>query len=182
MSFIDYYNILGVTENATVTEIQKSFRELAKKYHPDKNNSPDAPAKFRELFEAYKILKNEDSRRFFNFKRSNYYKTKVKGVVHVNYTEKQYHADKEQAQKTAEECSKMTFDDFIKSSLFLLKKTTINLSIILMFLFGIFMCCFSFFILAKADNIQVGVGAMLFGLLVGATLIYIAQKDYRNTV
>merc|ERR1712001_393971 len=52
----NYYKILGVKKSASEKEIKKAFREKAKLYHPDKNDSPDAEQKFRELAEAYEIL------------------------------------------------------------------------------------------------------------------------------
>ena len=41
MEFIDYYKVLNISENATLEEIKKAFRELAKEFHPDKNKSSD---------------------------------------------------------------------------------------------------------------------------------------------
>ena len=48
----NYYKILGVKRDASEKEIKKAFREKAKLYHPDKNDSPDAEQKFRELAEG----------------------------------------------------------------------------------------------------------------------------------
>lgn len=51
-----YYKILGLNENATSREIRKRYRQLAMRFHPDRNDSPDAEKKFIELTEAYEIL------------------------------------------------------------------------------------------------------------------------------
>lgn len=48
----DYYDILGVPKDATERQIKKAFHKLAMKYHPDKNKSPDAEVRFREIAEG----------------------------------------------------------------------------------------------------------------------------------
>ena len=58
----DYYRLLGVRPDATVLLIKKAYRKLAKQYHPDVNNSPDAAEKFREITEAYDTLTDPDRR------------------------------------------------------------------------------------------------------------------------
>ena len=58
----DYYRILEIDKKATKSEIVKSFRLLAKKYHPDLNKSADASLRFREVYEAYEILVDENKR------------------------------------------------------------------------------------------------------------------------
>lgn len=65
MSKKDYYEVLGVDQNATSDEIRKAYRKLARKYHPDVNKSPDAEQKFKEATEAYDVLRDAE-------KRSNY--------------------------------------------------------------------------------------------------------------
>ncbi|NXA44987.1 DNJB9 protein, partial [Nothocercus julius] len=61
-----YYDILGVPKNASDRQIKKAFHKLAMKYHPDKNKSPGAEAKFREIAEAYETLSDENKRREYD--------------------------------------------------------------------------------------------------------------------
>lgn len=63
MPIKDYYKILGVTEKSTEAEIKKSFRSLAKQYHPDANPGNKASEeKFKEISEAYEVLTDKDKR------------------------------------------------------------------------------------------------------------------------
>jgi molecular chaperone DnaJ len=63
----DYYDILGVKENASDEEIKRVYRELAKKYHPDKNEGDKtAEAKFKELSEAYNVLRDPAKRQQYD--------------------------------------------------------------------------------------------------------------------
>jgi curved DNA-binding protein len=62
MEFKDYYKIMGVARDATQDEIKRAYRTLARKYHPDVSKAPDAEARFKELGEAYAVLKDLEKR------------------------------------------------------------------------------------------------------------------------
>ena len=65
-SKLDYYDILGVSREATEDEIKRSFHKLALKYHPDRNKLPDAEEKFKEASEAYAVLSDPEKRQQYD--------------------------------------------------------------------------------------------------------------------
>ena len=62
MEFKDYYGIMGVARDATQDEIRRAYRKLARKYHPDVSKEPDAEERFKEVGEAYEVLKDPEKR------------------------------------------------------------------------------------------------------------------------
>ena len=60
MKFKDYYETLGVARGATEADIKSAYRKLARKYHPDVNKEKDAEERFKEVGEAYAVLKDTE--------------------------------------------------------------------------------------------------------------------------
>ncbi|HEY5646951.1 MAG TPA: DnaJ C-terminal domain-containing protein [Pseudomonadales bacterium] len=62
MKFKDYYETLGLDRKANADDIKRAYRRLARKYHPDVSQEPDAEARFKEMKEAYEVLKDPEKR------------------------------------------------------------------------------------------------------------------------
>ena len=62
----DYYEVLGVQRNASKDEIKDAYRKLALQYHPDRNKSPEAEEKFKEISEAYAVLSDDEKRQQYD--------------------------------------------------------------------------------------------------------------------
>ena len=56
----DYYKVMGLNRDATPKDIKTAYRKLARKYHPDLNKEPGAESQFKELGEAYEVLKDPE--------------------------------------------------------------------------------------------------------------------------
>lgn len=65
------YEVLGVTREVTKRELSRSYRKLARKFHPDMSKEPDADVKFRAIATAYEILKDDDSRTDYDYMLDN---------------------------------------------------------------------------------------------------------------
>jgi molecular chaperone DnaJ len=62
----DYYEVLGIQRSANKEEIKNSYRKLALQYHPDRNKSPGAEEKFKEISEAYAVLSDDEKRKRYD--------------------------------------------------------------------------------------------------------------------
>ncbi len=67
MAYIDYYSVLGVSKGASLDDIKKAYKKLARKYHPDLNpNDPNAQRKFQEINEANEVLSDPEKRKKYD--------------------------------------------------------------------------------------------------------------------
>ncbi len=62
MQYKDYYEILGVTRGADADEVKRAYRKLARKFHPDVSKEKNAEDKFKEVQEAYEVLRDTEKR------------------------------------------------------------------------------------------------------------------------
>lgn len=72
MEFKDYYKVMGVARDATEAQIKQAYRKLARKYHPDVSKEKDAEARFKEVGEAYEVLKSAEKRAAYDQLGQNY--------------------------------------------------------------------------------------------------------------
>lgn len=69
MQHKDHYAALGLPSSASLADIKKAFRQHASVHHPDRNDSPQAPARFRAVQEAYEVLSDPDRRKAYDDNR-----------------------------------------------------------------------------------------------------------------
>lgn len=62
MEYKDYYQVLGINRDATQDQLKQAYRKVARKYHPDVSKEPDAEARFKDVIEAYEVLKDPEKR------------------------------------------------------------------------------------------------------------------------
>ncbi len=65
----EHYAALGLKSDASLSDIKKAFRQKASQFHPDRNSAEDAPARFREVQEAYDVLSDDDKRKAYDDNR-----------------------------------------------------------------------------------------------------------------
>jgi curved DNA-binding protein CbpA len=164
-----YYEILKVNNNASIEEINKAFRDLAKKYHPDLNRAEDAKNKFINIYEAYSILKDPLKRATYDNKIRHSYSSE-KNHQHSTgekTNQNNYHSDyegwRENARTEGKKYSETSYEDFkqkVLNKIIDIAKTTAAVGIYTgaLLLEGIIMIIIRFAIIAV-------IGGTSFGLL-----------------
>ncbi|KTC84854.1 DnaJ C-terminal domain-containing protein [Legionella brunensis] len=105
MEYKDYYQIMGLERNASAEEIKRVYRKLARKYHPDVSKEANAEAKFKELGEAYEVLKDPEKRAKYD-QYGKYWKEQGQGYNTQDRQQHSYHANQEEM---------AGFEDFLNS-------------------------------------------------------------------
>lgn len=112
MEFKDYYKILGVDKKASTEDIKKVYRDLAKKYHPDTNKSPDAEKKFKDISEAYTVLSDPEKRRKYDNLGSTWNRHRATGGTNDDFDWSQWFAQQQQQQQQQSRRSGESAGDF----------------------------------------------------------------------
>jgi len=89
----DFYKVLGIVKGATDDEIKKAYRKMALKYHPDKNKSPDADEKFKDIAYAYEVLSDKKKRDVYDRFGEEGLKTNNGGGGGESHTGYTFHGD-----------------------------------------------------------------------------------------
>jgi len=133
--FVNYYNILGVTYNASLEEIKKAFRLKAKLCHPDVNKSINAKAAFQIINEAYQVLVDPEKRKLYDHKWKTRYgqsfhnRTYTQGQAYNNNYYKAYTGQRNYKKKNEAPVERAFFDVFLFISLFILGGVSIIMGI-----------------------------------------------------
>jgi len=159
----NYYKILGVNKHSTNNDIKSSYRNLAKKYHPDVNKEQDAKKKFQSIAEAYEILSDKN--------KKDTYDRILEDIIHKKYSEekeksddyKKYRSWENSAKEKAKQYSEMPLDDILKQLKIVAENVFTHYVILGMF----------------------GVAPLLFGgpfgLIIGGVVFYLYYDEYKNS-
>ena len=126
----DYYKILGISKDASNQEIKSAYRELAKKWHPDVCNEPNAHEKFIEISEAYEILKDPVKRQQYDqhfkykqqvkqekYSESDYQRNREYENTSTNKNYEAFRRAQEEARRKAQEYANTNIEDFMNTVL-----------------------------------------------------------------
>jgi len=163
-----YYEILQINKNASLEEINKAFRELAKKYHPDLNKEANAQRNFINIYEAYSILKDPIKRAAYDNKINYQYNTQKTYEYSSNEKTQQntkdyddYEKWRENARNEGKKYSETSFEDFkqkVLNKIIEIAKTTATVGAYtgILLLDGIIRLIIRFAIIAVISGICIG--------------------------
>lgn len=122
--FKDYYKILNIPQNSTKQQIKNAYRNLALKWHPDKNPEVNVTRIMQDINEAYKILYDDNSRKLYDEEYSQFMKIDISSIKEDSYYSWDYNyevhnEDLKESIKEARIYAKNLVEDFLKN----LKKT-----------------------------------------------------------
>lgn len=118
---INYYRTLGLSPDATEADIKRAYRTLAKRFHPDVSNAPDARARFIEVNEAYEFLSDPRRRQMYGRRTVSEQERMRREAVYRQWAAQQQQQARDRARRYAER----SMDDFVNSPMY---KTAMVLS------------------------------------------------------
>lgn len=166
----NYYEILDISTNSSEIEIKKAFRKKAFEFHPDKNSSINASAKFIEVYEAYEILIDSNKRRTYDRLYAEFF-IMVQPIEIINKDiDYEFEDIVNKTRKRAENFSKMSYPD-IESYFRIIFNNIPDLTLTS---FILILGCFLFFGSFFNENSI----AMLMGFVIGVPLIIVSLHDF----
>jgi curved DNA-binding protein len=115
MDFKDYYKILEVEKNASQEDIKKSYRNLVRKLHPDTNNEPEAENKFKDVQEAYEVLKDPEKRKKYDLLGSNFNRHRQTGGTEADFNWSEWFENRNAQKARKKPSGYRTVNDFINT-------------------------------------------------------------------
>jgi DnaJ-class molecular chaperone len=202
----NHYQNLGISPTASKDEIKKAYRQLALKFHPDRNKSPDAHEKFIEINEAYLILFDDEARVKYDREYKYYYGQKAKTEQTSSTNQEKAHQEREykhtysskkepqfededlnqwtrNAREQAESFAEMAFDEFSKLVVGMVKETGFQLGNAFLVMIGAMLS------MGGCGNIVIGlstkgeIGNPMLGIVllpIGIFLYKLANRNYDN--
>ena len=122
----DYYAILKIDHDATIEEIKNAYRQLAKKFHPDLNKSPDAHERFIEITEAYEVLTNPDLQHHYQYVRTKVDEETLKAT---------WEQARQAAYESAQHFARMKYEKFVREQEAFKKSGWYDLGLFLHYMF-----------------------------------------------
>lgn len=172
----NYYEILGISSNATKEEIKKAYRKLALQYHPDKNKSTDAHERFIEINEAYLLIYDDEARAKYDREFKTYQKKAPAGKSEKNeevFEDFDLNKWSKKAKKQAEQYSKMSYESFYNLVKGVVKETGFQFSNVIVYMIAGILVLSGIGCLLRSNS---ALGLILIGMGVGGQ--FLASKRW----